>query len=702
MIGAAAVSHSSTSGSAPGILFLILVLLPLLWVLARAVIEQPAKEGGRNLKRYRINTVNVFRAEFLVTLFFVAFALYYFFAKGWHAPALPVGEGGHGEGHGASSLIESILPLVVLSLPFVGAMLTAFIGRTHAAWRDTLATSSAFLTFALTLSMYPLVSAGHVVYKLPEIMGMGLALQMDFYGFIFAVFASFIWFLATFYSQEYMAHEHGHTRYYIFMLLSLGGTVGVFLAGELLSLFIFFEIMTLASYVLVIHAQSKEAMAAGRNYLFMGVFGGLCLLIAIMLLLYHTGTTAFGPNLEALVEMGNLRYLVGLLFFIGFGIKAGAVPMHIWLPQAHPVAPTPASALLSGIMIKTGAYGIIRVFNVLFTPEHGGHTPLWSITEEFGYYLIWVGVVTMFCAAVLALMQKHAKRVLAYSSVSQMGYILMGIGCAAYLGYEGAMGLGGLSYHIINHAFFKAGMFLMVGAIYLRTHDLDYSKLGGLWHRFPVTAVCFLVAGAAISGFPGFNGYISKTMLHHAIVEAFEHHHVATLMAAEKIFVLTGGLTFCYILRLFKSIFLGKPDESVQSYKGETALERILFAAVAAVILYGGLMSSHVISRVILPMGSGFIYDHHAWEHITHLGFFNSHDLMGIAVSLGIGLIVFVILSLVHFRVPLPSWLSVEHLIYKPFLNALVKLYMLVGYGIEFVTDHLLVGTTKAGSLTAC
>ncbi|HHX73877.1 MAG TPA: hypothetical protein GX699_03120 [Firmicutes bacterium] len=676
---------AETAGNIPFFWRFVLILLPLLVILARAALS-PAAGRQDVLTGRRSAAAGILRPECLLVVLFILFALRMLSGKA--SPA-------------AGGVTESILPLVAVALPFAGALLTVIVGRTHAAWRDALAASAALLTFGAALSLYPLTAAGTAVFRLPEVLGLGLCLQVDFFGFLCAVLASLIWFLATFYSQEYMEHEHGRTRYYFFLLLSLGGTVGVFLAGELLSLFLFFETMTLASYVLVVHTQSKEAMAAGRTYLYMGVFGGLCLLAAVMLLFSLTGTTAFAPNLEAVAGLGKLRYLLALLFFLGFGIKAGAVPLHIWLPQAHPVAPTPASALLSGIMIKAGAYGLIRVYAMLFVPADGGGSPLWTVTAEMGYILIWIGIVTMFAAAVLALVQTHAKRVLAYSSVSQMGYILMGLGAAAYLGYEGAMGLGGLVYHIINHAFFKAGMFLMVGAVYLRTHDLNYDKLGGLWRRFPLTALCFLIAGAAISGFPGFNGYISKTLLHHAIVEAFEHQHVAALLVAEKIFVVTGGLTFCYILRLFTSVFLGTPGKETAAYRKESGLERAVFGIIAAVILYGGLFPGQVVNRVILPLGRVFSYDPHTVDHLAHISFFTGHDLAGIAQSLAIGLVVFLLLKRVNFRLPLPAWLSVEQLLYRPFLRAGSLLYLGAGRVIEFVTDRSLVGSADVAALLA-
>lgn len=700
MFSAPSVPTPQESAGVPGLWPVLLILLPVAGVVARGVISHSTtQEAGAGLfRRYRFHFKELFVSEFWLGIIFIALWLYTVLGKGSLVSPVPLaGNPAYGKGAGA---ISDITPFLLVLLPFAGALVSGFIGRTNAPIRDCVASCTAFLSFALALSLYPLVKAGVVVYALPSFMGLGMLFRVDFLGFVFAVLASFIWFLATFYSSEYMRHEYASTRYYIFLLLSLGGCLGVFVSGDFLSLFLFFEAMTLASYVLVVHAQSDEALAAGRNYLYMGIFGGLCLLTAIMLLVVQAGTTEIAPGLEALAGMGSLRFLVALLFFLGFGIKAGAVPLHIWLPQAHPVAPTPASALLSGIMIKTGAYGIIRVFNLLFTPRDG-HSNLWKVTEQFGFTIIWIGMLTMFTAAVLALAQKHAKRVLAYSSVSQMGYILMGVGAAAYLGYEGAMGFAGLSYHILNHAFFKAGMFLMVGAIYLRTHSLDYSKLGGLWRQFPVTAAAFLIAGAAISGIPGFNGYISKTLLHHAIVEAWEHHHLASLWYAEKIFTLTGGITFCYILRLFFSLFLGRHKEAAKVYEKETPLERIIFAVFAGVIIYGGLAYAKVMERVIVPMTAGFMYDGYNVKYLTKLHVWNSNDLGGILLSLGVGVLLFAALTKCNFALPLPAMLSVEHMVYKPVLNTLIRVYMGLGKRMEYLIEGALVGSTLPGRMLA-
>ncbi|MBM4236088.1 MAG: monovalent cation/H+ antiporter subunit D family protein [Firmicutes bacterium] len=367
--------------------------------------------------------------------------------------------------------LVGILPLAIVMIPFIGAALATPLGRLSEKYRDYLTLTVTALTCILSALLFFYSWQGVVTAKFNIGFGeLPLYFRVDQLGAVFNLLSSFIWFLATVFSLSYMTHEKRRNRYYTFYLLTLGGCLGVFLTADLFSLFFFFELMSVASYLLVVHNQSEEAISAGRLYIFLGIFGGLCLLTATILLYWYTGSVLIEPRLEELI-MVPARILILVLLIIGFGIKAGMVPLHIWLPKAHPVAPAPASALLSGIMIKTGAYGIIRVLTVIYTPSGEEAKTLWAFTEQIGYVMIWFGITTMFVAAVMALFQLNAKRILAYSSVSQMGYILMGVGVCAYLGLDGAVAFGGFSFHIVNHAFFKAGMFMMVGAVFFRTGE---------------------------------------------------------------------------------------------------------------------------------------------------------------------------------------------------------------------------------------
>ena len=571
-------------------------------------------------------------------------------------------------------IMISILPLLIIIIPILGSIAVGLVGLNFTAARNVLAVAITAITLILTVFLFSITINGYTVFfSLPALAGVDMSLRVDMTGSVFALFTSIIWFLATLASVPYMHYEDKQTRYYVFLILSLGGCIGVFLSGDFLSLFLFFELMTLAAYALVVHAQTKEAMFAGGNYLYLGVIGGLALLSGIILLNNNIGTVAIAPLLEEIVNLGNLSVVIAVLMIMGFGVKAGMVPLHIWLPQAHPVAPSPASALLSGIMIKTGAYGIIRVSTMLYTPSmEAAESSLWYYTQNFGHIIIWISIVTMLFAALMAVVQNNAKRLLAYSSISQMGYILMGVGSAAYLGFEGPMGFGGFSYHIINHAFFKAGMFMLFGVIYARLHEKNLDHLGGLWRKFPFTFAAFAVCAAGIMGIPGFNGYVSKTLLHHAIVYAYEVHYLPDLWIAEKLFMLTSGLTVCYIAKLFINIFFGERPAELdmklqKDGRGETWAERLVALSFIAVISFLGLFSPFMLQNVIAPMGSSFTYSAYKLDYLANTGVWYTPDLLGIAIGLSLGAGFYLLFKKKElFTYKPPSVLSVEGSIYRP------------------------------------
>ena len=308
-----------------------------------------------------------------------------------------------------------------------------------------------------------------------------------------------------------MKNEKRHTLFNISTIATLTAVLGVFLAADFLLFLLFFELMTLSSYFWVIHKWDKAAVKAGYYYLFFSITGGFLITLALALEPKLMSHFTQGINLS-----GTGLSLGTVLLIAGFGIKAGIVPLHLWLPHAHSVSPTPASALLSGLIIKVGAYGIIRTLSFFgFAPS--------SNLEWLGPFIIVIGITTMLTGVAAALLQSNAKRLLAYHSVSQMGYIILGLGVAFYLGSTGELSLIGALYHIINHALFKVALFLGIGIIYYYTKQIDLYELGGLWRRFPILAFLMLLAVLGISGAPGLNGYISKTILHHGLNAAAEN-----------------------------------------------------------------------------------------------------------------------------------------------------------------------------------
>ncbi len=584
------------------------------------------------------------------------------------------------------------LPLLATILPMLGAFLIALLRRKPLA-RDIASTLFVTGSLGLLLALYPVLRSGSVFSSYPiPMVGLALNFRVDGAGFIFAVLISFVWLLATIFCRAYMAHEHAQTRFYSLLLFTLGGCIGVVTAGDFLTLFVFFELMTFSSYVLVIHEQDPESMKAGDLYIRLGVAGGLVLLFAVILLQYHVGHTDIRPLLPEIVASGMNQKLVIAMFVIGFGVKAGMVPLHIWLPRAHPVAPAPASALLSGIMIKVGAYGILRVLIEVFSApgpvaSKSEHVFFATAASSSGYILIWMGVITMFFGAFLALQQTMAKKTLAYSSVSQMGYILLAIGAAAFLGTDGAMGFVGALYHIINHAFFKAGLFIMVGAIYIHTHELDINRIRGMARVFPLLTLTFIVAAAGIAGVPGFNGYASKTLVHHAIEKAYHYSHLPSLYWAERIFVLTSALTICYFIKLFRGLFLGPTTEAFAN-KGDKQhpAARIIPGVFAAIILFIGLFPQVLYQGLVTPAMSGLAFDpYNVGKYITGLEFFTWPDIRAMLVVFGLTAVIYPLGNYIglfqllspggsapaaqvsRIRMPsIPTWLSVEGLIYQP------------------------------------
>lgn len=575
----------------------------------------------------------------------------------------------------AEEIVYSTLPLWAVLIPTIFTGLIA-VSSYYSAWlRNFLSVLATLATLVVVLSMYPAVIGQKViVYELSMIVSpLGLNFRVDGLSFLVAAISSFVWLAATIFALEYMNHEKNRGRFFTLLILTLAGTVGVPLAGDFLTLLLFFEVMSLASYVLVVHTQTDEAYSAGDLYLYMGVFGGMSILTGVSLIYYYAGTVEIAPGSGVSGELWGLYYLAAILLMVGFGIKAGMAPLHIWLPKAHPVAPAPASALLSGIMIKTGAYGIIRVVDMLFTPAgefqlvshiNDQLAGLWATVSNMGYVVIWIGIITMFFGVCMALIQSNIKKLLACSSISQMGFILLGVGVAGYLGYDGAMGMAGTSYHIINHALYKSTLFLAAGAIVYLTGELNMYNLGGLWKKMPFTAVVTLIASFGIMGIPLFNGYASKTLLHHAIVEAFEHHHLTSLYIAEKIFTLTCAGTVCYYFKFLYYTFFKKPDAAGEAIKvkNEPLAMKIGMGMLAVMIVFIGVFPNVALDWFINPALSYFAFDPHFIEsHLVHVNFWTVKDLTAVVIALVLGSAFFFLgLHTRMFRSQVPYWLGEE------------------------------------------
>lgn len=564
-----------------------------------------------------------------------------------------------------------LVPFWIIFLPAIAGFIELGLGKLSFNLRDILVINTTFFIFLLVVAMYPSVLNGGLSVSFANILGLGLSFKIDTFGFTMLLLTSIIWFLVMVYSHEYMTHEKHSNRFFLFMSLTYSSILGTIMAGDLLTLFLFFEGITIFAFFLITHSQTKEAFSAGYSYMFVGIMGGLAILAATILLYTSIGRVDFSNAIAELLPFGNLKYwIIGLLIF-GFGAKAGMFPLHGWLPKAHPVAPAPASALLSGVMIKVGAFGILRTVIAFFFPSEIDFAAfgnvLWEPAQNLGFYIIWLALITMAVGVFLAIQQSNIKNLLAYSSISQIGYILLGVGVALYLGDLGAMGFTGAIYHIINHALFKSLLFMVAGIIYFYTGELDMYKLGGLYKKLPLVTIIFLVAAFGITGMPFFNGFISKSILHHAIVEAADYGD-PIFYYAEIAFNLISAGTVAYFAKFFYFTFLGKLPKRFENIQSRFKSLQTAMITIAVMIIGIGTNPRYILNQYIVPSLKATVYDNAFIDkYVVKLEFFTQSDLLTMLYIFILGITLFIIgNSFKLFKVKLPSWFRVDYIILYP------------------------------------
>lgn len=340
---------------------------------------------------------------------------------------------------------------------------------------------------------------------------MSVYFQIDGLSILFSVLVSFIWLLVGIYSFQYMKHVHKNKRFFGFYLITLGIITGILFAGNIITMYIFYELMTLSSFPLVIHEQTKEAVAAGFKYLFYSLAGAFMGLFGIFFLFFYNQGAVFTPggSLNTAAISGNEPILLIAVFvmILGFGTKAGLFPLHGWLPTAHPIAPAPASACLSGIITKMGAFCIIRlVFYVI------GADFLRGSWVQYAWIIL--ALITVFMGSMLAYQEKVLKKRLAYSSVSQVSYILFGLSLLNPLGFCGAL------LHVVFHALIKNALFLSAGAIIFQTGKKRVDQLTGIGKVMPITIWGYTIVSLGLIGIPPLSGFISKWYLASGAMES--------------------------------------------------------------------------------------------------------------------------------------------------------------------------------------
>ncbi len=396
------------------------------------------------------------------------------------------------------------LPLFMIVFPFVGALITGAASESNDRARNSLAVFVSLVSAAAMVTViYHFYHHGAWELMLHQIApGLEIKLRVDPLAALFGGTAAILWVFSVIYSTGYMAHEHDRRRYFVFYLLSLSMTMGIALSANLLTLYLFYEFLTIFTYPLVIHEGNKEAKSAGIKYLIYSFFGAGLILAALIITYGHVGTLEFSRGGIVDLSSGSLLMwqITFVLFILGFGVKAAIMPLHAWLPSAM-AAPTPVSALLHAVaVVKSGVFGILRVMYSVF-----GISAL--IGLQLGYFVAALVSVTILVASIIAMQQDVLKRRLAYSTIGQLGYIILGAGLLSSIGLAGGL------LHIINHALLKITLFFCAGAIITVTGKKKISELNGLGKQMPLTMIAFTIAAIGMIGIPPVNGFISKWYL---------------------------------------------------------------------------------------------------------------------------------------------------------------------------------------------
>lgn len=481
---------------------------------------------------------------------------------------------------------ESGMLLFPIFFPIILGTLLLFMKKTTK--RKTMVLITAAGLFVTAFAVMGVLAQGEASFTLFQLTTLlPVFFRVDAVGRLFVSVVTIVWVLAGIYAFRYMEHEDCNKRYFGFYLIVYGILVGLDFSGNLITFYLFYECMTLLSLPLVFHSRTREAVMAGLKYLFYSLCGAYLALFGLYFVNRYGNTLTFtaGGVLDPSLAAGHegLLLVVAFLMLLGFGVKAGLFPMQGWLPAAHPVAPAPASAVLSGIIVKSGVLGIIRVIYYIFGAQFLQGT--WVQKVFLGLTL-----ATVFLGSMLAYMEKGLKKRLAYSTVSQVSYILFGLALLSPVGMTGAL------LHVIFHAMIKSGLFLCAGAIIYRTGKRQVSQLSGIGKEMPVTIGCMTLLSLALIGIPPAGGFVSKWYL---ATGALSSDTGIFAWLGPVVLLLSALLTAGYLLPIsMKGFFPGEEAQKKGFEKKEADLVMLvplLILAVLAVLLGmfpGGLLSS--------------------------------------------------------------------------------------------------------------
>ena len=486
-----------------------------------------------------------------------------------------------------------ILPFLII-IPLLAAFLITLISGDKDNWAIVL--SILAVISLLALSVFSFFTTGNETFvyemsgwKIP----LTICLVQDAFSTFMLVIVNLIALTSLMFSVSYIRQYTGTWKYYALFMLLITGMNGVIATGDIFNLFVFMEIALFSAYALVAFGGKAEEYEAAFKYAIMGSISSILILMGIGIL-YATTSTLTMANIAAILPTKDPRimYWVGAIFLAGFGLKSAVMPFHAWLPDAHSSAPAPISAMLSGVLIKAlGIYVIIRFFfNVLGAPQ------------IFMTLFMVLGSISIILASYLALGQWDLKRLLAYSSISQIGFILLGLGIGTKLAILGAV------FHIFNHAIFKSLLFYNSGAVEMALGTRDLRKMGNLKDAMPVTSATSMVASLSVAGLPPFNGFFSKLII---IIAAVQASHVGYAIIA----VIGSLLTLAYFMKVQRYGFRGdniieEPEVKISLGMKSAMIILAVLCIVGSVLIIPGIreVTLDPVVSVILNK-TGYIYE---------------------------------------------------------------------------------------------
>lgn len=475
--------------------------------------------------------------------------------------------------------MKNLIILLPIILPFIASILILYF-KFNERNRNIFTGITTVLNFIFIIIIFKYFKADRIhLIKFNEFLD--IYFKIDKLTMLFALLVSILWIFTTIYAMEYMRHEGKEDRFFAFFLLTLGVTLGIAFAGNLITLYLFYELLTLATFPLVIHSDTKEALKSGKKYLIYSFGGATLVLFGMIILFTLTNDLSFvprgiigNPNLNN-IDLYSISFIT---MFVGFGVKAALVPFHSWLPQAM-VAPTPVSSLLHAVaVVKSGVFALTRITYYVYGAE-------FIRGIEGKKYLTLFVVVSILMGSFLALHQQNLKKRLAYSTISQLGYILLGIVLLNKNAFVGAM------LHLINHAVIKITLFFCVGAIMYTRHKTEISEIKGIGREMPVTLWCFTISSISLIGIPPTNGFVSKWFLAQGGLGEGK-------ILFPVILLVSALLTSMYLLPIITKAFFAKDPERIHVVKEAPKKMLIPIICITVITIILGLFPNPVLTFI--------------------------------------------------------------------------------------------------------